>query len=245
MDIWIMGAGRFGLRAVERLGPMDPTRRLLVVDRDARALCKVQGRAEAVCAEAADFLSGRMGEETPDWVVPAVPVHLAFLWMCRELAKGGAAVARLPVPEEAEARVPHPMRGEGGCLYMSYADFFCPDNCPEPAGSCTRTGAPRPANLFDVLAGLCVPGTESIAIRSRQLAPGVGGYRPGDLFAALSSAKRAAGKPLIVSTACRCHGLADCLLWEQGAGRAAAFPAEEGKEHSDPRSGSRAPGEDS
>lgn len=207
MEIWVMGAGRFGRRAIRMLAREQG--KILAVDRNPRALEALPAGAETLCAEAADFLAGNMTSDSPDWVVPAVPLHLAYLWILRMLEQDREARMLAP-PPEMEARVPHPMRGEGGCLYMSVADFLCPEDCPEPADFCTHTGKPREESLYRVLEDLRLPGWKSVALRSRQLAPGVGGYRPRALFAALDAVKNA-GMPVILSTACRCHGVADGL----------------------------------
>jgi hypothetical protein len=47
---------------------------------------------------------------------------------------------------------------------------------------------------------------KTVVIRSHQLAPGVGGYSPRDLFAALNEIEAAQG-PVSLSTACSCHGI--------------------------------------
>ena len=49
-------------------------------------------------------------------------------------------------------------------------------------------------------------GLKGIVIQSRQLAPGVGGYAPSELFEVLSLV-RSAETPVLLSTACKCHGV--------------------------------------
>jgi hypothetical protein len=49
---------------------------------------------------------------------------------------------------------------------------------------------------------------KTVVIRSHQLAPGVGGYGPRALFAALDEIA-AAQRPVSLSTACSCHGVMD------------------------------------
>jgi hypothetical protein len=82
---------------------------------------------------------------------------------------------------------------------------LCPEDCPEPEDGCTVTGEIRPP-LFGVMADLPVPGFEVHVIRSRQLAPGVGGYRIADLKALQGRVLGRPGVKWLVGTACRCHG---------------------------------------
>ena len=141
----------------------------------------------------------------PDRIVPCVPVHAAWEWLRRRLSPPKIVGAQT-VPHAFVRRLPHPMEGKGGAVYSSFADFICPDDCPEPASVCCVTGAPRTQNLFDLMALAAPPETTSLVIRSRQLAPGVGGYSPADLFDALKRAAASKNR-VILSTACRCHGV--------------------------------------
>lgn len=148
--------------------------------------------------------------DRPGWIVPAAPIHVAFEWV---VASTGLTVGPweiIPVPEEIDALVPNPQRGPRGQLYISYADFVCPDHCTEPYDRCTFTGKPRKGILYRLLGALSCPGFTSVVLRSRQLAPGVGGYRPDDLEASLQQVLAADGS-VLYSTACYCHGVMDAL----------------------------------
>ena len=68
------------------------------------------------------------------------------------------------------------------------------------------TGEKRKRNMFEVLGDIAVELFQPLVIRSHQLAPGIGGYRPAHLHAALDELKKATG-PFLISTACRCHGV--------------------------------------
>ncbi|MFP4474225.1 MAG: potassium transporter [Desulfatibacillaceae bacterium] len=205
MKVWILGAGVFGQLAVDRIRERSPEADIVSVDDDATGLDRVRGRARTFLADGMDFLAERLGRGSdPDWIVPAIPVHVAFLWIWRMLADTHE-VKPVPVPRDLVPDKWHPMPAADDGLYLSRADFTCPDDCAEPAGTCTVTGKPRDENLYDVLAE---PGRgfTPCVIRSVQLAPGVGGFRPGVLFAARDMAATATGNVLIV-TACRCHGV--------------------------------------
>jgi hypothetical protein len=206
---WILGAGRFGRLAVERLlAPRRPPY-LVVVDRDLEKLRPfAEEPVELVHQEIIDFLLGNL-ESEPDWVIPAAPIHVAFAWLCRVLSERGG-VDMVPVPDAVDAQVPNPWRDGKGGLYTSVAHFRCPDNCSEPRDRCTATGLPRAGDLFSLLAKVKVPGYVALVVRSHQLAPGVGGYRPSALRRLMARADAATG-PILVATACRCHGVIHAL----------------------------------
>jgi hypothetical protein len=183
---------------------------MTVVDRDGDAVNEAPagGRVAVVRAEAMAYLVEHLkpGRSAPEWIVPAVPVHVAYEWIIGRLAGEGLRVVPLTVPETVVQCLPNVFRGEAGAIYASNADFLCPDNCPEPETICTHTGKPRPCNLYEKLAEVAQPPFRAIVVRSRQLAPGVGGYRPQTLFDTLREVRKAPG-PVLLSTACRCHGV--------------------------------------
>jgi hypothetical protein len=214
-EIWVLGAGRFGRLAVQRLGKKYSDAHLTVIDVREDELLPLRDEFHvSTCTEDAISRLSRSSFSDEAWIVPAVPVHVAFLWLLGELGKIGRA-ERLPVPSTVDARVPNPFRLDG-TLYASFATFICPDSCNEPDNICTHTRKPRPGNLFELLAGIGSPGFEARVLRSLQLAPGVGGYqgcRLRELF------DDVAGKPgkYLISTSCRCHGVIDALDWNATA----------------------------
>jgi len=204
-DIWIIGGGRFGRRAVDVLSRARPRARLLIVDHDRAALNEVYpGSAETRLADGVDFLVRNLEpEHGPEWVIPCTPFHLAYRWLRIRL---GPRAEPIDVPAGFVESLPHPLPADQGGYYLSYADFLCPPDCPEPADICTYTGLPRLGTLFRDLAEKTWPGCTSLVVRSRQLAPGLGGYRPLDLFDLENRALTVQGK-ILVATACRCHGV--------------------------------------
>jgi len=143
-------------------------------------------------------------DQGPDWIIPALPVHLAAEWALGLL--GPNKLRRIPFSSDIDPLLPNPFRGANGNIYVSHADFRCPDDCPEPANLCTVTQKPRQRNMFDLLGEIRLPHIEALVIRSHQLGPGVGGYRPSALFELLSRVENARGR-LFIGTACRCHGV--------------------------------------
>lgn len=202
-----MGAGEFGSRAAERLHKKRPEAVLTVVDEDSQTLERLEDPdLQKVCGEAVSYLDAHLKDQGgPDWVIPAVPIHVAFEWVRRRLDRMGR-VEVFPVPSEVEKRLPNPKRGPDGQLFVSYADFRCPDHCTEPYHQCTWTGKPRKGLLYRDIQELVHEDFQSIVIRSHQLAPGVGGIRPEALHEALVKVTESAG-PVLFATACLCHGV--------------------------------------
>jgi hypothetical protein len=204
---WIIGGGRYGKKSVDAVLKRSPGARVTVVDTDSATGRELAGRGVCFdCMDGVDFLVSNLGRGSDiDWIIPVVPVHLAYEWVKRKMA-ADRALASLPVPDGMAAMLPNPMRGNTGALYISYADFLCPENCPEPSDICTRTGKPRPGILHQSLTQLVWNDFSSVVVQSRQFAPGIGGYGPADLYTALDRVRAAAG-PVLFSTACKCHGV--------------------------------------
>jgi hypothetical protein len=209
--VWIIGAGQFGEKAAARLRLKYPEAAIMVVDQDRSALRRVEGVATAgVVADGAVYLAEHLiGSEEPDWIVAAVPIHLAFDWLCKRLAPD-YRIEKLAVPETLTQKLGCVIKGEGGRVYTSMADFICPNNCPEPADLCFVTGKPRPIDLYKELLAVDPRQMTPVIVRSRQLSPGVGGYRPGDLFDVLRKVEACRG-PVLLGTACRCHSVLDAF----------------------------------
>ncbi|MBM4274033.1 MAG: hypothetical protein FJ134_06180 [Deltaproteobacteria bacterium] len=206
----ILGAGRFGRLALERLGRRDQEARFLIVDPDPKALAAaVRGlnseNIMAVQAEAGKFLADNLGEDSPwDWIIPTAPVHVAYVWL-RQGSLAGEDWQTLAPPEMMAEVAPVVLKGPEEELYLSYAGHLCPDDCTEP-DVCPVSGEPRETALSEALAALQVPEYEILVMVSRPLAPGVGGYQPRELWKLGRKMKSCAGK-VMIATACRCHGV--------------------------------------
>jgi hypothetical protein len=206
----ILGAGKFGRLAVERLSRQDTEAKFLVVDRDPGALAGIKvlnPEVMTVEADAGRFLAEQLREKSPwDWVIPMTPVHAAYAWLRQGPLAGDWQPAA--VPEAAAESAPVAMRGQAGELYLSYAQHRCPDDCLEP-DVCPVSGEPRGTPLDEALAALRLPDYRTLVLVSRQLAPGVGGFPPGEL---LKLAEKAESCPkVLIATACRCHGVVHAL----------------------------------
>lgn len=204
--IWIIGAGQFGLRAAKWLRHKNHSFEVALVDQDRDSLARAKDlgcRVEA--GDGIRFLFKTLNRGGgPDWIVPAVPVHLAWEW-CR-LHLGNDRVSSWMLPRKIVDLLPNPMNGATGDIYVSHADFLCPPNCNEPDDRCTKTGQPRKKDMFAILGDLDFGGILPCVIQSVQLGPGVGGYRPAALYELLDRISRHRGT-FFAATACRCHGV--------------------------------------
>ena len=205
--IWILGAGRFGLRAGKKLTRKEPDARICIIDHDLTACRYAHSQGfQVVQSDGVVFLSRMLGHEhTADWIIPAIPVHVAFKWV-EDCLSHHFQLVKIPIPDSLVAMLPNPFKGPNHTIYTSIADFKCPEDCPEPRDVCTVTGKKKKRDMFRVLAEVHYPPFQSLVIRSRQLAPGVGGYRPQQLFDLLEQVRASRGD-LFVNTACRCHGV--------------------------------------
>ena len=207
-EIWIIGAGRFGRLAADRLTGKIKDLHLVLVDLEVEKLDVAIGSGRnLIQADGAAYLAEHLqkGEaQHPDWIVPAVPIHLAAEWCL--LDQGNKNLNRIPIPAEMDPLLPHPLRVENGNIFVSHADFLCPDDCAEPRDTCTFTGKPRKQNMFELLGDIHFPPWKPLVIRSHQLGAGIGGYRVRELFD-LADRMEKARDPILLSTACRCHGV--------------------------------------
>jgi hypothetical protein len=209
MRIWIIGAGRFGRLAVKRIRDRFGEIHITIVDQDPGVM-DLTG-VTPICEEGVGWLHRMLDEHAPvDIIAPVIPIHLAAAWLKQKLAPFGEVQA-VPVEDAWLEKLPNPMRGETGQVFVSNADFLCPDNCPEPKDRCTHTGKPRSMDLFRRLEQLDSNDTLPIVLRSHQLVPGIGGIYPKDLYAALRTAVQHPNRPLMICTACRCHGVVDII----------------------------------
>ncbi len=202
----VIGAGHFGRRAAVILtrGGGKP---VIVIDHDPSRLAGLKDLpVKAILGDGVAFLIANNERLVPETtVVPAVPIHLAFEWLKASIGHQ-TTVVRAPVPKEVWGRLPHTWNGSEGSVLVSYADFVCPDDCPEPE-VCTVSGERREQPLHALLGSLQVEGFQVHIVRSRQLAPGLGGYCLADLLELETRVKIAAGGRWLLGSACKCHGI--------------------------------------
>ena len=205
-EIWIIGVGQFGYIAFQRLSEAGKDRHFVLVDPMEEKLRRCEGADSTLeNSDGIEFLEKNLKKgRKPDWIIPALPVHLAAEWLLLNL--GPKRLRRISLPSEVAQLVPNPFPGPEGNLYVSHADFRCPPDCDEPRDICTITRNTRNQNMYDFLGSLQLETFKALNIRSHQLGPGIGGYRPEQLFEMKKNVEQATS-PVLLSTACRCHGV--------------------------------------
>jgi hypothetical protein len=204
--IWIIGFGKFGSMAVDRLEKVYPDCKFVLVDPLNERLIMAKGPNRTLQqTEGVSYLYHNLHpEKGPDWIIPALPVHLFAQWIIAKLKSINLERIRIPIP--AMKYLPNFIEGKNGDVYVSHAEFICPDDCPEPDEFCFVTGQKRKRNMYDLLKEIDVRGFHPVVVRSHQLAPGVGGYKPEHLLQALQQVT-ITRTGILLCTACRCHGV--------------------------------------
>ena len=204
---WIIGGGKFGLKAAKELCKANPSDQITLVEHE-KTVCRQIRKLgyQTVCMDGLQYLDRHLiSAHYPDWIVPAIPLHVAYEWI-RAKMSARYVMERITVPNDLVTALPNPINAETGQLYISIADFICPESCPEPHQICTYTNKPRAMILHEFLKSIQLKDLKSIVIRSHQLVPGVGGYKPQALYEALKEIETAQ-MPVLLSTACSCHGV--------------------------------------
>ncbi|MCP4672556.1 MAG: potassium transporter [Desulfobacula sp.] len=204
--IWIIGVGRFGSIAVKRLLKQHSNLHIVLVDPAMENLAKL--KKNNITIEQTDGIKFLYNNLKPDtkvsWIVPSLPIHMAWEWCHMKI--GQTHLVRAKSLPGIDSLLPNPMHGANKDIYVSNANFTCPDNCSEPKKLCTITKRPRKQEMYHRLRALRYKNYSSVVLHSRQLVPGVGGVSPKQLFAFLKEINQHKG-PLLLSTACRCHGV--------------------------------------
>lgn len=208
-EIWIIGYGKFGQRAVREIIKTRPASRCVIVD--AHSADQIPKSSIFIKEDAVSWLAKHLHEITEvDTIVPAVPLHLAAEWLKIVLVQTGCTVRAENIPETVLSTLPNCYQISPSVAALSYADFLCPENCPEPEGYCTITKEKRTVAMYELLKQCDFP-TPPYVIRSCQLAPGVGGYRKQELLQLLHHAQLQQHSTIFVATSCKCHGIVSGL----------------------------------
>lgn len=211
--IWIFGGGKFGSQAANTLITKTPEAHITLVDK--KRLTALPGDINFVRCDALDWLIEHVATDTAGVkIIPAVPIHLAARWLCRKFLLDGFRITPLEIPVELLMRLPNPFQLAENCVAVSHADFLCPPDCTAPDRVCTHTGLPRPEPLYELLHHRSRSYFTPLILTSLQFGRGVGGYYAGDLQKIYKTATSLATRPLLIGTACKCHGVIDGLVLE-------------------------------
>lgn len=212
--VFVIGAGRFGARAVKLITSISNSP-VWVVDSDERRLEQLEGASVyKLPGEGIDIMTEKFDSFHPsNIIVPAVPLHLALEWL-RAYSAASLLIRNKKVPAEVKPLVPFTWDAKDGSLLVSYADFRCPEDCPEPEGYCTITRKNREMPLHRLLGNIQVTGYRVHILQSHQLAPGVGGYRVEDLRQLYDRVRQGGKRRWLIGTACKCHGVVTAVQVE-------------------------------
>lgn len=215
--IWIIGAGRFGKKAVSAIEKHYPESHITVVDHCPNACDFIDAPGLTVeCMDGASYLNRFLTDrDAPDWVIPVIPIHLSFEWLRIKLLPDVLLVP-VDVPERIFRSLPNVFTGQPGQIFASNATFICPENCSEPQDMCTHTRLPRKQSLFEAIAALSCDGFLNLVIQSHQLAPGIGGIMPSALFQTFYAVRQST-ESILLSTSCRCHGVVQAFKKSSGS----------------------------
>ena len=206
----IIGCGHFGGRAVEKLHRKYPRSKIIAVDKNEERIKNISHLPIAtVICDGLLYLNKFLSEgRSANYIVPAVPFHLAFEFILSQLKPLGAKRRKVPILPGA----PNPVRGKKRDLYTSFANFRCPEDCREPTQYCTVTKERREKPLYKILMDLRGP-FESRVIWSHQLGPGMGGFRYMDLLDLLRDLReiKTPERLILISTASCCHAVTSAL----------------------------------
>lgn len=198
------------MRAANQLHKEIPGCSITLVDRE-----PINASADHIHCICGDGTAWLLKNFTPDAsvskIIPAVPLHTAAYWLQGKLSAEDAPVYFRRIPKPLIDQFPNPFPLEDNSVAISYADFICPPDCPEPEEFCTHTGLPRQTPLYRYLETINCGPFQKLILQSRQFAPGVGGFFPDDLWQLLERARALSGEQLLTSTACKCHGIASLL----------------------------------
>lgn len=209
--IWVIGGGRFGLHAVAMLRQRKSEAEITLIEKE--VIANPPDHVTTINEDGVAWLSRNLtSHSSAIKIIPALPVHLAAQWLKSVLAEEHMIVQPLELPNDLVGMLPHPNRQTPFQAVVSHADFICPSHCSEPEWRCTYTGKPRPQPLNEYIEAIKYESFKPLVIRSRQFAPGVGGFFPEDLWQLYHQVKSSENTPLLIGTACKCHGIVDGMM---------------------------------
>lgn len=207
---WVLGAGKFGSAAVRSLLRNSPKAEITVVDKtpyDPPNLSVQFVRCDAIPWFAENFTQNT----SVDSIVPAIPEHLFGEWLKYFMKANGLLPSPWSLPRSLLDKLPNPVLLSDSKALLSHANFLCPTTCIEPENICSHTRLPRPQPLYTLIKEVCPASLSPCVIRSHQLAPGVGGLIPHEIWDIYDGITSSVPTPLLTGTSCKCHGVIEAL----------------------------------
>ncbi len=175
-----------------------------------------EGEVVLVVNEGIRFLIDIFSFVIPDWVVPAIPIHMAGLLVKKWLERKNRIVKNWnekfsQVLKGLPRNIVVTADETSAVIVTSYMakNKICVTNCPAPPDTCLSTGRLKPAPMYKMLefAVWNIPQFSKIFI-SRQLGVEVGAVSGQELFDVITGIENLSlPSSLAIGTACRCHGV--------------------------------------
>lgn len=212
-NFFIIGAGTFGKKAALHLSK-NPSINVTCIDIDPNLNeNELPTGINFIRKDGIQFLKEEFSNiSSQDFIIPAIPIHLAAYWLISYL---NSQLSITKLPKEYISTMPNPLELEDHSYATSYANFKCPDNCVETS-VCPVTKQKRKEPLYQLLRSIPVYNYKIHIIQSRQLGPGMGGYKKAELENLIELVKY--HDNFILGTSCNCHGIVTALQKHQQGG---------------------------
>lgn len=207
---FVIGAGRFGKKACLHL-LKGPRRQVVAVDPDKKSLLWAkEAKIEFYQLEGVSFLVHPPFKIDPDdFIIPALPIHLAAYWVL-EKRPYNLDLTIGEMPEDITVQLPGALRLSDRSYATTHANFLCPEGCKE-GKTCPVTGMARKRPLYEILKEIKTNRALIHVIQSRQLGPGMGGYKMKELLNLMDLPWKE-HQSIMIATACRCHGIVSNIV---------------------------------
>lgn len=204
MKIIVAGYGKFGKLAVERLSVCNEVREIIVLDprlkrNETSDETPVGFPASFHSVDAVQYLTKISRANTDYLIAPLTPFHLAASF----IASVSDGLVYDSIRDSFIVDLPNVYRIDNFNVCCSYADFMCPDDCPENETCSVTAEIRRP--MYERLATISTPDLPLAVLKSRQILPGLGGFYFGELLELIN--KTLSYDHFILATSCRCHAI--------------------------------------
>ena len=173
------------------------------------------GFAVFFVSDAVNFLLKFLKSETPDFIAPAIPGHLAAKVVKKSLEDEGLKVNTYFDLDEILEDIPKSLlinsdKGNG-IIVLSYMpkDKLCQLPCDQPKDFCKTTKRPKAALIYKILEfALWNKVNISTILKSYKLEKAVGSFKGDDMCGLLDKLKKIQPPyTLAIGTSCGCHGV--------------------------------------
>lgn len=205
MRFILVGFGKFGRLAFDRLKTRFSSADFIIVDPILNLDSSLSNeRIQLFPGNWGAFLADCHELLDPDLIVPVAPSNIAVTYIL--VSKPETEPTDLP--KEVALNFQNFSFVDRSTMWMSHANFMCPDDCEEEE-TCAITGTRR-TPMFNKIQDISVSGFQTLVIRSSQVLPGVGAYTFHDLRLICESV--VPGKNYLIATSCKCHAIMSAIV---------------------------------